>query len=202
MQTLKFSLRCQLNDAAISFVKKSFFTVAALAFGLFACAQTPPAQVNDSFNKKFAGATKVKWDKENNTEWEAEFKLSSGKEYSANFSNEGKWMETEHEIKKSAIPAKVKQTLDSEFADYDVKEAEISETAEGSVYEFVLEKNESEMEVAISPEGKVVKKEMKTEKEEEGKRMRNNKFSFLKLQNYSCGFFYLEKHPNSEFLQN
>jgi len=148
-------------------MKKSIFTVAALAFGLFACAQTPPAQVNNSFNKEFAGATKVKWDKENDTEWEAEFKMD-GKEYSANFSNEGKWMETEHEIKKSAIPANVKQTLDSEFAGYDVEEAEISETAEGSVYEFALEKDESEMEVAISPEGKVVKKEMKTEKEEDG----------------------------------
>ena len=167
MQTLKFSLRCQLNDAAISCVKKSIFTVAALAFGLFACAQTPPAQVNNSFNKKFAGATKVKWDKENDTEWEAEFKLK-GKAYSANFSNEGKWMETEHEIKKSAIPANVKQTLDSEFAGYDVEEAEISETAEGTVYEFELEQGETEMEVAISPEGKVVKKEMKTEKEEDG----------------------------------
>jgi hypothetical protein len=169
-------------------MKKSIFTVAALAFGLFAYAQTPPAQVNDSLNKKFAGATKVKWDKENDSEWEAEFKLK-GKKYSANFSNEGKWMETEHEIKKSAIPANVKQTLDSEFAGYDVEKAEISETAKGSVYEIELEKDESEMEVAITPEGKVVKKEMKTKKKEDAeerrrrrkktqKKMSNNKFPF------------------------
>lgn len=147
-------------------MKKSVLMIVALAFGLFACAQTPPAQVNDSFNKKFAGATKVKWGKENDTEWEAEFKLN-GEEYSANFSTEGKWLETEHEIKKSAIPENVKQTLDSEFLGYKIEEAEISETAEGSVYEFGLEKGKSEMEVAISPDGKVVKKEVKTEEGEE-----------------------------------
>jgi hypothetical protein len=133
-----------------------------------ACAQNTevPAKITSSFSKKFPTAKKVKWDKENETEWEAEFKMN-GEEYSANYSNDGIWKETEHEIEKSAIPAAVKKTLDTEFAGYDIDEAEVSETPEGTVYEFALEKNEVDMEVAISPNGKVVKKEMKKSDDED-----------------------------------
>lgn len=144
------------------------FVVAFVAMSIGACAnmQNVPDKVSKAFSQKFPNAQKVKWDKENNTEWEAEFKLN-GEEYSANFSTDGVWKETEHEIEQSAIPVNVKQTLDTEFAGYDIEEAEISETAEGTLYEFELEKDKSEMEVAISPEGKVVKKEVKEEDEKD-----------------------------------
>ena len=49
----------------------------------------------------------------------------NGQEYSANFSSDEIWMETEHEINKKDIPAAVKQTLDSKFNGYDIEEAEI-----------------------------------------------------------------------------
>ncbi|QKG80690.1 PepSY-like domain-containing protein [Tenuifilum thalassicum] len=137
-------------------------------FSFSACGQKKdvPAKIKTAFEQKFPTAQKVKWDKENETEWEAEFKMN-GKEYSANFSSDGKWMETEYEIEKSEIPQAVKQTLDNEFAGYDLEEAEISETTDGKVYEFALEKGETKMEVAITPDGKVVKKEVKKEDEED-----------------------------------
>ncbi|KUK57978.1 MAG: Uncharacterized protein XD81_1311, partial [Bacteroidetes bacterium 38_7] len=135
----------------------------ALAFAILsitACAQktTAPENVVKAFSQKFPDAQSVKWNKENESEWEAEFKMDS-EEYSANFSTDGVWMETEYEIEQSAIPAKVKQTLDSEFADYNIEGAEISETSEDTVYEFALEKGEQKMEVAIAPDGIVKKKE-------------------------------------------
>ncbi len=136
----------------------------AIAFSQQACAHKTnvPKNVAKAFTQKFPTAKSVKWDKENETEWEAVFKLN-GEEYSANFLADGKWKETEHKIDKSAIPANVKQTLDKEFAGYKIDEAEISETAKGSVYEFILEKDKTEMEVAISPDGTVKKKEVKEE---------------------------------------
>jgi len=142
----------------------------ALVFAILsitACAQktTAPENVVKAFSQKFPDAQSVKWNKENESEWEAEFKMDS-EEYSANFSTDGVWMETEYEIEQSAIPAKVKQTLDSEFADYNIEGAEISETSEDTVYEFALEKGEQKMEVAIAPDGIVKKKEVKTEKED------------------------------------
>lgn len=137
-------------------------------FSFSACGQNKevPAKIKTAFEQKFPNAQKVKWDKENETEWEAEFKMN-GKEFSANFSSDGEWMETEYKIEKSEIPQIVKQTLDNEFAGYKIEEAEISETTDGKVYEFALEKDETEMEVAISPDGKVVKKEVKKEEDED-----------------------------------
>jgi len=139
---------------------------AVISFTACAQKQSVPDNVKNAFTQKFPNAQKVKWDKENETEWEAEFKLN-GEEYSANFTSDGIWKETEHEIEASAIPANVKQTLDDEFAGYKIEEAEISETAEGTVYEFALEKDEQEMEVAISPDGAVKKKEVKKEEDED-----------------------------------
>lgn len=143
--------------------------IALLFTSLAACGQTgtdAPKEVRSAFTKKFPDAKKAEWEMESESEWEAEFKLN-GKEYSANFTTDGTWKETEYEIKKSEIPATVKNTLDKEFAGYDIEESEISETADGKVYEFELEKGETVMEVAISTEGKVVKKELKEEDEKE-----------------------------------
>ncbi|MEH6408263.1 MAG: hypothetical protein V7767_13365, partial [Leeuwenhoekiella sp.] len=61
-----------------------------LALVTFSCSSTKeiPNAVNEAFAKKFPNAKSVKWDKETETEWEAEFKMD-GMEYSANFTDEG-----------------------------------------------------------------------------------------------------------------
>ena len=124
-----------------------------------------PQKVKDSFAKKFPTASSVEWDKESDTEWEAEFKMN-GKEYSSNFTEDGAWTETEYEVTKPEIPQIVLNALTSNFEGYDIEEIELSETAEGVVYEFAIEKGDSEMEVAIDPQGNIVKKEQK--KDEDG----------------------------------
>lgn len=151
-------------------MKKLFFMITVVAlFSITACGEgttTVPSSVKSAFAQKFPKATKVKWDMENEKEWEAEFKMD-GKEYSANFEVSGLWKETEYEIKKSEIPSLVKATLDKEFAGYKIEEAEVSETTQGKVFEFKLEKDETEMEIAIDPNGIVLKKEVKSEEEED-----------------------------------
>ena len=130
-------------------------------------ANNPSKKVEIAFKKKFPKAKKVEWGKESSSEWEAEFKMD-GKDYSANFDNEGNWKETEYEINKTDIPAAVKTVLDSQYKGYDIEEAELSENPEGKMFEFQLEQGDTEIEVAISPDGKVVKKEAKEEKDEKG----------------------------------
>ena len=116
-----------------------------------------PIKVKEAFAKKFPKVKKVKWEKESNSEWEVEFKIK-GMEYSANFLEDGTWKETEHEIKRNEIPSTIKTTLDTEFPGYKIEESEISETPEGSVYEFSLEKGELNTEITIDMNGKVVSK--------------------------------------------
>ena len=118
-----------------------------------------PQKVKAAFTMKFPTVKKVKWDKESDTEWEAEFKIKSI-EYSASFLEDGTWKETEHEIKKSDIPESINYMLNSEFKGYKIEEAEISETINGSVYEFELEKGGEELEVVFDLNGKLVKKEL------------------------------------------
>ena len=132
---------------------------AAIGSGIYAfnTGEDAPQKVKEAFAKKFPTVKKVKWEKESNSEWEGEFKMK-GTEYSANFLEDGTWQETEHEIKKKSIPANVKTTLDAQFSGYQIEEAELSETQEGAVYEFELEKGEEELEVAIDMNGKVVTK--------------------------------------------
>tara|TARA_R110001606_G_scaffold287005_1_gene435153 strand:+ start:372 stop:863 length:492 start_codon:yes stop_codon:yes gene_type:complete len=127
-----------------------------------------PSNVKAAFDKKFPTAKKASWDKENETEWEVEFKMN-GRDYSANFLTDGTWKETEYAIKKKEIPKAVKQTLNSQFKGYKIEESEVSETVEGKVYEFALEKGKSDLEVAIAPNGTVVKKEVKKDKEDKEK---------------------------------
>ncbi len=142
--------------------------VLASTIGFTACGQkyNVPAKVKSSFTQKFPEAKRVKWDKENDNEWEAEFKMK-GKEYSANFDNNGNWKETEYEIKKYQIPEAVQSTLDKDFNGFKIEESEISETTDGKVYEFELEKGDKEIEVAISINGKIIKQEEANEENEE-----------------------------------
>ncbi len=136
-----------------------------LAFGL---KSEVPQKVKDAFTQKFPAAKSIKWDKESDTEWEAEFKMN-GVAYSANFLEDGTWKETEHELAKKEIPADIYDSLMKAFPTYKVEEAEISETAEGSVYEFAIEKGKTEMEVTVDMNGKIVKKERKKGEEKEDK---------------------------------
>jgi hypothetical protein len=141
---------------------------AILLFCFTACGQSGkdvPGSVKSAFSQKFSGITNVKWSRENDSEWEAEFKLN-GKECSANFDNEGVWIETEYEVSVKDIPAAVKATLDKESAGYKVEEAAITETAEGKVYEFVISKGETEMELLIDNDGNLKNKEQIKEEDE------------------------------------
>lgn len=138
--------------------------IAVLMSGSFTWAQKAdaPQNVKVAFAEKFPVAKSVKWNRESQTEWEAEFKMN-GMKYSANFLEDGTWEETEQVVKMTDIPSNVKKTLDTEFLGQKIEEAEISETLEGTVYEFGLERGKQRLEVAIDNNGKVVRKEMKDE---------------------------------------
>lgn len=124
-----------------------------------------PAAVSSAFKSKFPTAVKITWEMENQTEYEANFKLN-GEEVSANFDNTGKWLETETEIKVSALPAAIQSALKTEFADFKVEEAsKIESVKNGNCYEAEIEKGEETFDVLFTPEGKVISKTKVEEKE-------------------------------------
>lgn len=125
----------------------------------------PDKKITDAFSTKFSNATQVKWDKEDDNEWEAEFTMN-GQEYSANFSENGEWMETEWEVAVEDVPQVVMDALQTAGENYDIEEVEIAEKPEGKRYEFVVEDGEHNMEIVIDTEGNVLKIEKETEGED------------------------------------
>lgn len=147
-------------------MKKSIFMVAVLVISLIACAQNPPKSVADNFKMKFQNATKVKWDQEEENEWEAEFKMN-GDEMSASFDNAGKWLETEKELKKNELPAAVLEAVNAEYAGYKMEEAAEIEKPDFKGYELGIEKGEEELEILVAADGRItVNKESEEEDED------------------------------------
>jgi len=123
-----------------------------------------PATVTSSFKAKFPTATKTSWELENANEYEAGFKLN-GEEISANFDNSGKWLETETEIKVSALPASIQTALSKDFGGFKIEEASKIESAkDGNCFEAEIEKGEETFDVLFTADGNVLSK-TKMEKE-------------------------------------
>lgn len=122
-----------------------------------------PTHVQSAFKAKFPTVTKVSWELENNTIYEAEFNMN-GEEVSANFNNVGDWLETETEIKVSALPTTVMEALKKDFVGYKVNEAsKIESTKYGNCFEAEIEKDKESFDVIFAQDGVVLNKS-KTEK--------------------------------------
>jgi hypothetical protein len=126
-----------------------------------------PAAVHSAFKKMFPDAAKTSWEIENTKEFEAGFKLK-GKELSANFDNTGKWLETETEIKISALPASVSNAIKKDFAGFNIKEASKIESAKnGNCYEAEIEKGKDSFDVLFTHDGKFLSKTINNKEKEE-----------------------------------
>jgi predicted small lipoprotein YifL len=146
-----------------------------------ACGQKTdvPAKVKNAFEQKVSNAKDVEWEYDSEDKvWEVEYEIGKD-EFTSAFDENGKWVETEKEIKFSELPEPVKATLKADYSDYEVEEVEFVETPDGKFYEVEveLEKDDKEVEyeLLIAPDGKVVKKEQEKDDEEGDKDDGENK---------------------------
>ncbi len=148
---------------------KVFFIALLGLTSLSACAQqSAPDVVTKAFQAKFPHAQNVKWEMEENSEWEAEFK-TKGEKLSACFDGSGKWIKTEKEIKNTDLPSDVKNSLDKKLKDYELEEVERLETPDFNGYEIELEQKETEIIVWVTDSGQItVNGQTGDDDEEEG----------------------------------
>lgn len=126
-----------------------------------------PAAVTSAFKAKFPKAAKISWEMENANEYEAEFKLS-GEEISANFDKTGDWLETETEIKVSALPVAVRDALNKDFVGFKIEEAcKIESVKDGNCFEAEIEKGKETFDVLFTPDGKILRKKILKEEEKD-----------------------------------
>lgn len=147
---------------------KTIVKTTLLIFSTFlvACAQqqSVPAKANKAFEAKFTNATDVSWGKENKEEWEAEFKMN-GKQYSANFKENGDWVETESEIEKTEVPMNISEAMLREYPDAKIKDVFKVERQDQTLYEFEYEQNGQTSEAVFDNSGTIQNKKS-TEKDE------------------------------------
>ena len=91
-----------------------------------------PSSVKKTFTENFAGATDVKWEKENGN-YEANFKQNNQKQ-SATFAPSGTWMETEQGIEISALPAAATAYIAKNYKGDKIKEAAKLKMANGETH--------------------------------------------------------------------
>lgn len=138
-------------------MKKLVMIVSIVLLCGCAFAGTPPDAVKKAFAKKFPTAIKVSWGVEGPKEWEAEF-IFEGNRISANFSEDGTWLETEREIKAANLPKAVLAAVKSKYSDWKIAEADKTESSKhGTIYEVDLKKGMKSKSLAFKENGMSVK---------------------------------------------
>ena len=135
-----------------------FVAFAILISGATTFAQSKTNKLVDAaFKTKFPTATNLKWDKENDHEFEADF-MANGLKYSANFSDKGEWLETESSITFDKLPVKVKTAYNTAHEGAKVKAVAKIETSNGAIkYEIEAKKGLKTIEFFYNAEGKLIK---------------------------------------------
>ncbi|WP_374548770.1 PepSY-like domain-containing protein [Flavobacterium sp.] len=140
-------------------MKNIFFVALAIvcSSATISAQSKAPKEVETAFYSKFPKATKIKWDKESTTEYEASFTENNVK-HSANFSIKGEWLETESPTTFALLPEKVQNSFNTAHKGVKVKAvAKIENSSGETLYEIEVKKGLKNVEYFYNQEGKIVK---------------------------------------------
>jgi hypothetical protein len=106
-----------------------------------------PSAVKESFHTMFPDAEKIRWGKEDDTTYEADFKLNSVK-MSANYSEIGLWQETETELDIASLPQTVYDAIARDYENAKILHVfKIERLLKYSLYEAEIKVNKKKREV-------------------------------------------------------
>jgi len=117
--------------------------------------KTPDA-VKKTFQKKYPGENDPDWHIDKNGNYESHFKID-GIHYRADFSPDGKWIETEQNIKTKKLPAEILNILADSYWRYKVVEVEkVEHHTKGLFYDVELIKDGKKIDVEFTFDGKII----------------------------------------------
>jgi hypothetical protein len=138
-------------------MRQLLFVAIMVAFSSIGFSSNPPEAVNKAFKLKFPSATNIKWGKEGEKGWEANFKLENIN-MSANYLDSGAWLETETEISVSKIPDAVIDAINKSDKDYKILGGAIIERINAeTIYEVDIKAGLIKKEVFYKPDGSTTK---------------------------------------------
>ena len=136
----------------------SVTAVAIFAFMAFAgSAAAVPEIVERAFQQKYGDDAEPEWEVDSNGFWEAKFEMEGGKgkgKARADFTVEGKWVETEVNVEFDELPDAVQQAVRSEFGDRELAELEeVDSAAKGRFFDIEFKEKGPNEDVEYTPEG-------------------------------------------------
>ena len=127
-----------------------------------------PKNVISAFQAKFKGAKVKKWEKEND-KFEVEFDFNKN-EMSADFSADGKLLESEQEIKTSELSKTITDYITKNYAGYKLGEAAKITGADGKIsFEAEVSKGKEKMDLIFDDKGNFIKKNVEPQDKKEDK---------------------------------
>lgn len=118
-----------------------------------------PLEVMETFTQKYPNAANMVWEMESEIAWEVAFE-NNGQGYSANFSADGIWKETEEAIEERSLPERLRSYLRTTHPHAMVKEIERVETPDGLFYELEIEQKGRGQELWFTSEGELLESPM------------------------------------------
>ena len=162
-----------LKFAKIYQMKTRYILLATvLVFGLSRCTtnteettdQTPEIVLN-TFAKMFPDATEVEWEAEDENEWEADFVVGEIG-MSAEFSANGKWLETETELHKADVPKMVVEAVLAKYPKCEWREFSEVRSEDFMAYEVEIIHQGEEVELLVTGSGEILENAGEEEEEE------------------------------------
>lgn len=115
-----------------------------------------PEVVLRAFEQKYAGASKVQWERDKNDYYEAHFELK-GERYRADFESSGKWIETEQSIKKKHLPKAIKKVIEERYDDPKIYEIErVDHHSKGIFYDVEIKHDGDKLDVMVREDGQII----------------------------------------------
>jgi len=138
-----------------SFIPFARSVALAITVSLVACgaALAVPEVVERAFQQKYGDDGKPEWEIDSNGFWEAQFENEKGA-VRADFTVEGKWIETETTIDFDELPDAVQMAVRSEFGDRELAEIEeVDSAAKGHFFDVEFKERGPNEDVEYAPSG-------------------------------------------------
>lgn len=150
-------------------MKKEIFFSTFLMFSLslFAQDMSVPKVVKESFTKQYPKIVDVKWDKEGDEEYEAEF-TNNGIKTSVVIDEDGEIEETEIALNLDDLSLDILNYVKENYSSYEITEAAKITDEDGNVfYEAEISKGDSKTDLLFDSNGNPVKKQKEAEEYDE-----------------------------------
>ncbi len=115
-----------------------------------------PEAVKATFQAKYPGENDPDWHVDSNGNYESHFKID-GVRHRADFSPDGKWIETEVSIDKDELPKAIRKVINKEYSHEKITEIERVQSAEkGLFYDVEFKRKGKNKDVEFTEEGKII----------------------------------------------